>query len=111
MLGNKMSDTLEKEIQQLRNDLRVDLEDYKLLHTRQKLYDFTTDKIEEGELFIGWYSGEDYCENDGKPFSDLAIVYKNYLSCCIHDKLTKLKELLGEQILNKILKEVENGRR
>lgn len=92
MLGNKMSDTLEKEIQQLRNDLRVDLEDYKLLHTRQKLYDFTTDKIEEGELFIG-------------------TVYKNYLSCCIHDKLTKLKELLGEQILNKILKEVENGRR
>ena len=103
-----MEKLIEEQIKILRDEIRIDLEDYKLLHTRQKLYNCMDDKFEEGELFLGWYSGEDFCDDDGKPFNDLATVYKNYLSHCIHKRLSKLKELLGEEIINRILIEFGN---
>ena len=88
-----MEKSIEEQRKILRDELRIDLEDYKLLHTRQKLYNCMDDKFEDGDLFLGWYSGEDFCGDDGKPFDDLAIVYKNYLSRCIHEKLSKLKNI------------------
>ena len=96
-----MEKSIEEQRKILRDELRIDLEDYKLLHTRQKLYNCMDDKFEDGDLFLGWYSGEDFCGDDGKPFDDLAIVYKNYLSRCIHEKLSKLKNI--DENINRIL--------
>lgn len=106
-----MKKAIVEEIKILRDEIRIDLEDYKLLHTRQKLYNHINDKFEDGELFLGWYSGEDFCSDDGKLFNDLTIFYKNYLSRCIHKKLSKLKGLVKnledlEEGINRVLIEI-----
>jgi hypothetical protein len=85
----------------LREEIRRDMEDYKLLHTRISLYSTLDQKFEDGDLFIGWYSGEDNCwdEDNNAPeraFSDEANWYTKYLAKRLKQNLTKLKELMEQ---------------
>jgi len=90
-------------IRNLREEIRQDMQDYKLLHTKAYLYDQENNEMVNDSLFTGWYSGDDNCFTENgycdpeRAFSDKANWYKKYLDQRLKQNLTKLKELV-EQI-------------
>lgn len=91
-------------IRMLREEIRQDMEDYKLLHTKESLWSELDDEEEDNSLlFIGWYTGEDNCFNENgsnapeRAFSDQAIWYKEHLEKRLKQNLIKLKELVRQE--------------
>jgi hypothetical protein len=90
-------------IRMLREEIKQDMQDYKLLHTKAYLYDQENNKMVNDSLFTGWYSGDDNCfTKDGycdpeRAFSDQANWYKEYLDQRLKQNLTKLKELVEQE--------------
>lgn len=87
----------EELIDELRYQIRRDMEDYKFLHTKAYIYDAEHNKLLDGQLFIGWYTGEDNFAFEGldlnRAFSNEANWYKEYLERKIKQNLFKLKQL------------------
>lgn len=92
-----------KSIRMLREEIRQDMQDYKLLHTKAWVYDQENNEMINDSLFTGWYSGNDNCfTKDGyfdpeRAFSDEANWYKEYLEKRIKENLTKLQELVEQE--------------
>jgi hypothetical protein len=90
-------------IRMLREEIRQDMKDYKLLHTKGSLWSELNMAWEDNSLlFIGWYTGEDNCfTKDGycdpeRAFSDQGNWYKEHLEKRLKQNLIKLKELVEQ---------------
>jgi hypothetical protein len=91
-------------IRMLREEIRQDMQDYELLHTKGSLWCELDNAWEDNSLlFIGWYSGDDNCfTEDGycdpeRVFSDKANWYKEYLDKRLKQNLIKLQELVEQE--------------
>jgi hypothetical protein len=92
-----------KQYGNLRDEIRQDMQDYKLLHTKGSLWsELNMDWEDNSLLFIGWYTGEDNCFDKNRSsepkraFSDQATWYKEHLEKRLKQNLIKLKEVEEE---------------